>query len=110
MPAHTRRDKSGVNILAGQQVAEIGNADAILVIVIGIDDIDSVVAVGFAAIGDRHHLHLFEGHEALDDAFGAVAEADHAKDDPVIGRDSAAASQDRRRDDQRSQGSCENSL
>ena len=98
VPVVGRADQDGVDVGAGQHVAEIVVVLAVLVLVVIVDDPLGVLAMAAHDIADGDHLDLGKAQEAVHVAGSLAAAADRRHDDPLAGRSPAVAPQRGRRD------------
>ncbi len=90
VPAVAGGDQDGVDIGPGQQLAEIAIENAIVVLVVAVDQLLSRLAAAGLNVGDGHNLHVALGEHALEVISASGADADHPQRDPLArGRDTA---------------------
>ncbi len=86
VPVWTGGDQHGVNIIAGQQVAQIAVRGAILVAVLLVGLLLDGLAARGLNVADGHELHIRFPHEAAQIVSAAIADADAAQDNAFAGR------------------------
>ena len=98
MPVVGRGAVDGIDISAGQQIAEVGVGLAIAILVAAVDAIAGRVAVVRLDVADGYVLHVAAAQVRSLIAGTLVADADTAHDDAVAGRSAVAGPEGRLRD------------
>jgi hypothetical protein len=85
MPPVAGRDEYGVDVVAGEQFAEVSIERAVAGAILLIHHLLAGVAAGGLHVGDGDALHVGQGQHRAEDVAAAVANADDAKRDAFTG-------------------------
>ena len=104
MPAVAGGNQDRVDLLAGEQLAEVRKGQARLRAVVGVDQLFGGSQPVGAGVGDRRPLNRGLPQKVRQNVARAVSDADAAKHDPVARRDGAVPAQHAARHNQRRGG------
>ena len=100
MPTIPGRDQHGIHVFGIQQLPEIRERAAVLVLVVGIDQLLGRFQAIRPAIAHRHKLDIRLSQEVRQDGARAIADAKATKPNAAVRRLSPIQSQDRSRHDE----------
>jgi len=106
VPPVAGRDEDGIDVVAGEQFAEVAVQHAVGVAVFLVHHLLARSAASGLHVRNRDALHVRQRHHRIEDVAAAIADADDAERDSLAGGGSAALEAKCASGDDRGQGGC----